>query len=213
MFRTAEEIFNTINEDLHPDIVPFVYEDPRLGTTIKHPLVFSIMHHSSRNAWVNESYKVKTEACKEALKAKKFASYIFLHERPYRFDAFVRVMHLMKDKEYWELLADAWVDSENLWQNLPQWKKLLKSTRKGREFFMTPEEREFLKKLPDTVTVYRGYQPGKNKSGLSYTLDEKKAEWFANRFTKTGEVHVRTVKREKIFAYLNGRGESEIILL
>lgn len=212
MFRTIEEVFNT-KEDLLPELLEYVIDHPRLGKMIKHPLVFSMMHHDMMNAMMNEQFRAKTQACKEALEKGDFARYIFLHERPYRFEAFSSVAPRMKDKEYWELLSEAWIDSENLWQNLPQWKKLLKSTRKGREHFMTPEERKFLEELPEVATIYRGYEPGKNREGLSYTLDEDKAKWFSTRFSKTGKVHTRTIKRSKIFAYLAGRDESEIIVL
>lgn len=212
MFRSVEEIFKT-KEELLPELKRYSYKDDRIGFVIKHPLVFSIMHHEMMNAMMNESFRVKTKACEEALQKKDFAKYVFLHERPFRFEAFSAVASSMKDKEYWELLSEVWIDSENLWQNLPQWKKLLKSTRKGREHFMSAEERKFLKELPEVVTIYRGYQTGKNKGGLSYTWDEAKAKWFSTRLSKTGEVHVRTVKREKIFAYLDGRNESEIIVL
>lgn len=212
MFRTVEELFGT-REDLDPAFLPYTYDDPRIGKVIKHPLVFSIMHNELMNAMVNERLKAKTQAAEEALAKRDYSSFIFLHERPYRFEAFVRAMDKMKDKEYWELLGDAWVDSENLWQNLPRWKKLLQSTRKGREFFMQEEERNFLNSLPETVKIFRGYIPSKNKGGLSYTLNEEKAHWFANRFGGKGEVHVRTIKKSKIFAYLSRRDEDEIIAL
>jgi hypothetical protein len=122
-------------------------------------------------------------------------------------------MREMKDEEFWEVLGEAWVDSENIWQNLSTWKMLLKSTRKGREHFMNEEERKMFEELPETLVVHRGFIPGKNKKGLSYTLDEKKAEWFAKRFHKEGEVSTLTIPKSKAFAYLTGRGESEIIMI
>lgn len=52
---------------------------------------------------------------------------------------------------------------------------------------MTEDEIETLRSLPETVSVYRGvtsYNAGKVKA-LSWTLDQKVAQWFANRFGET----------------------------
>jgi hypothetical protein len=78
---------------------------------------------------------------------------------------------------------------------------------------MSAEDRKDFKKLPDTFKVYRGYIPGQNKGGYSYTLNKEKAKWFANRFDRNGKVVERTVNKDDVFAYLNGRNEQEIIIL
>jgi hypothetical protein len=178
---------------------------------IKHPLCFSIFHVPQQNYRMNQYYEWKTSAVQEALERKEYDTYVFLHERPYRLEAFTEIERYLKDEHYWKLLGEVWVDSENIWQNKVAWGYLLMSDRSGKENFMNEDERAEFEKLPDEFTIYRGYQPRKNKTGFSYTTDEKKAIWFANRFYKDGEVLSRKVKKCKVFAYLTRRNESEII--
>jgi hypothetical protein len=170
------------------------------------------MHFPRQNAWINAQLKHKREATQKFLKAKDFSSYIFMHERAYRLNAFLDVQNEMSNKEYWELLASIWTDSENIWQNLPIWKKLFKSKRPDRKYLMDEEEQNIYNSLPDVVTAHRGHQ-GKNKNGLSYTLDKDKAKWFANRWKQRGKVDTIQIPKSKIIAYFSVRNESEIIVI
>jgi hypothetical protein len=176
---------------------------------IKHPLCFSIFHTPEQNYRMNKYLEYKLQAVEEALKKKEYATYIFLHERPYRLEAFTEIEMYLSDEEYWKLLGDVWIDSENIWQNKIIWGALLTSDRPKREFFMGAE----FEKLPETLTIYRGYQPRKNKIGYSYTISKEKATWFANRFHKDGEVDTKKVKKSRVFAYLTRRNESEVLII
>ena len=69
-----------------------------------------------------------------------------------------------------------------------------------------------LEDLPETITVYRGLQRNASTEALSWTLDKNVAEWFANRFDNNGEVIKATINKKYIFAYINGRGEKEVVL-
>lgn len=84
---------------------------------------------------------------------------------------------------------------------------------------MNAEELEYFKQLPEEITVYRGLLPvSNNVKALSWTLSYKTADWFANRFTKAGvyktpgSVYQATIRKEHVFAYINGRHENEIVL-
>jgi hypothetical protein len=64
--------------------------------------------------------------------------------------------------------------------------------------------------------VYRGYQRGLNPKGFSYTLDKAKAKWFSKRLARNNAESVvkqRFVKKDQVIAYLEGRGESEVIII
>lgn len=201
--------------ELHPDLQEYYIVQNGIPM-IKHPLVFSIFHTDIQNYIINQQYEWKKTAIKKALKEKKWSSFIFIHERPYRLQAFTSVVDkIEKDpKEYWETLGEIWVDSENIWQNMDYWRFYLTTgPEKDKEYFMSEEDRETFKNLPETITVYRGYVPRKNKGGFSYTLSKEKAEWFAKRFGKDGKVIERTVNKKDIFAYKNDRNEQEIIIL
>lgn len=80
---------------------------------------------------------------------------------------------------------------------------------------MTKEEQEVICNLPEQVKIYRGVTSfnKKYKKALSWTLDRKKAEWFANRFnTGTGEVWTLTVPKKKILCCFLRRNENEVIV-
>jgi hypothetical protein len=76
---------------------------------------------------------------------------------------------------------------------------------------MNEEDDQFLRSLPEEVTIYRGCQEGLNENGLSWTLDKSKAEFFANRFGKKGIILERKIPKSEIVALLTVRGETEII--
>lgn len=210
---TQDEFFKlmTTKEDLCDELQAH-YSNDKLPM-VRHPLLYSVPYNEAENAMLNYRFKLLKEAVQKNLEDKDYAGYIFLHEKPYRFNAFKEVMEHLQDEIYWELLSDVWSNSENIWQNLKEWKKLLSSERKGKGAFMDKDERKIYNALPDTVIAYRGYLPGKNINGISYTISKEKAEWFANRWNKKGKVLTMRVPRKKVFAYLNGRNEQEIIIL
>ena len=195
-------------EELHPDLQPYL-EDGAIGLQLRHPLVYLVPLWSNGHA--NALYEHKVKGVKDALANNKYSSYIFLHERPYRLDAFTLIQSKLSDTQYWSLLSEIWTDTENQWQGLNKWKQLLSSNRPSRHYLMNEEEFNLLQSLPDEVTIYRGCQAGINENGLSWSLNKKKAEFFANRFGKEGLILERKIPKSNIIAFLNGRGESEVI--
>ena len=193
---------------LNPDLEPYL-EDGVIGRQLRHPLVYQVPLWSNGHA--NALYEHKVKGVKDALANNKCSSYIFLHERPYRLDAFTLIQSKLSDTQYWSLLSDIWTDTENQWQGLNKWKQLLSSNRPSRHYLMNEEEFNLLQSLPDEVTIYRGCQAGINENGLSWSLNKKKAEFFANRFGKEGIILERKIPKSNIIAFLNGRGESEVI--
>lgn len=199
-------------EPLHEDLKPYV-SNGGVMPVLQHPLVFQVPYSEQMNALSNKQYELKKKKTEEYLNEKKYASYVFIHERPYRLQAFMEIYDQLKPKEYWEILADIWTDSENIWQNKSTYKELFSHHPKHKNHFMSKEDRKVFNSLPEQVVVYRGYWQGKNKNGFSYTIDKEMAEWFANRFSKNGKVLQRTVSKDKIIAYTNGRNEQEVIII
>ena len=119
-------------------------------------------------------------------------------------------------EDFSKMLADIWIRTEapNLDPNFKQ-KELLDLFRKSKqEEMMTEDEIETLRSLPETVSVYRGvtsYNAGKVKA-LSWTLDQKVAQWFANRFGENGTVYEAEISKEHILALFKGRNEWEVIV-
>jgi hypothetical protein len=201
-------------EILHSDLQMYLVEWND-HIILKHPLIF-YPYSPEHNQQINHIFETKKQYIQKALDIKDFDHYIFLHERAYRLQAFVNIFDLLPDKQYWELLSTIWVDSENINENAVLWKLLLTRNKKYKQFFMNKEERAYFKKLPDTITIYRGYETGRKsrhpKKGFSYTLDEKTAMWFTRRY-RNDKIFKRIIKKSEAFAVILRRSEQEIIVI
>lgn len=197
------------SEPLHPALLPYLETSENGWTMLRHPLVYQVPFLSNGSA--NAQYAQKLKAIDEALGSWKWSQYVFLYERPYRVEAFKKIQKQLNDTGYWRLLTQVWVDTENQYAYLKDWKKLLASKRMHRHYMMNEEDDQLLRSLPDEVTIYRGCQKGLNENGLSWTLDKSKAEFFANRFGKKGIILERKIPKSDIVAVLTIRGETEVI--
>ena len=213
----------TREEELHDDLRPWVVEDGPFGPMLKHPLVQEIFFDQTRCARINLSYDYKLRAVAEALSKQQWDRYIFLRERPYRPMILQEVAQFVEGAEYWKLVHQVWVDSENCWEYHDEWHDMLTADATGREFmsdedvrsvFTLPPERGGL--LPETK-IYRGFSWDEALDGYSWTLDRARAKWFADRSAwRKGDVPkvaTATVKREHVIAYITSRGEQELVLL
>jgi hypothetical protein len=197
------------SETLHPALTPYLEQSDIGWTMLRHPLVYQVPFISNGSA--NAFFEQKTKAVEKAIEDKDYKQFVWLFERPYRVEAFIKIADKLSDTDYWKLLSDVWIDTENQYAYLKEWKKLLASKRSSRHYMMTEEEDNILRSLSQEVTVYRGCQKGINEDGLSWTLDKSKAQFFANRFGKKGIILERTVSKNNIVAVLTGRGEAEVI--
>lgn len=202
-------------DPLHPDLLPYVVDDGSMPT-LRHPLVYQVPYFPGLNRIANRQYEAKKKALQEDLAEHNWFSFIFLHERPYRIEAFEEIESRLTNKEYWELLGDIWTDTENYWQAADKWHELFSSKRAQRKYLMSAEERNHLLSLPNSVTVHRGFSVNGAEKSLSWTTSLEKASWFATRLTMDGErprIATTTVDRDQIIAYKNERGEDEVIIL
>jgi len=204
---------------LHPDLVPHVCENS-LGAMIHHKLIISIMHHERLNKTVNAQYEFKKAKVDAAKAEKDWSLYVFLHERPYRLDAFSEISGQWNDPaSFWQLVGSIWQDSENIYQNRGQWLKLWSSTIPNRSSVMDEEDQEALAALPETFKVYRGVSRAKAAQGLSWTLDYDKAVWFSKRAMRVVDsagkpvVVEGAVQKSDVLAHFTGRNEDEIVIL
>jgi hypothetical protein len=125
----------------------------------------------------------------------------------------------LTDKEYWENLAHLY--SLHDYEQLPfkLYKSMFNADRPEKQYLMTDEERDFLNKLPEEVTIYRGMSKKEFDSGefgLSWTLDKSIADFFVGRVLyneKEKVVKELIIPKDKITAYFDGRQESEIIYI
>lgn len=195
----------TQHDELHPDLVPWVEQNGPLGPMLRHPLVYEIaLFH---NGMANAQYAAKRERLAQAEASADWHSYIFLHERPHRFDALLQVQEMAGTVPA-DLVRSVWMDSENVWQNYEDWLQVLEDAGN----IMDEDDQAAFDKLPTTITVYRGAQADLNEDGLSWTLDRDRAAWFARRFSPTSPILLQAqVRKTDVIAVLLGRGEDEIL--
>ena len=224
--RNTQQDFDKLlrtKEELDPALVPYLYEDGLFGLSIKHPLVFSIVHNPAMNAFVNAQFKQKKEALKKAEGKCDWNTYVWLHERPYRIDAFLGISWRLDGPRYWDILGQVWSDTENAWQNVDEWRSALTADREGREMMSDEDVRCVFDLSPEKggllpmTRIYRGYCFDDALQGYSWTLDKARAKWFARRRLQDGDPSPKIasgfVAREHVIAYITGRDEQEIVTL
>jgi hypothetical protein len=203
--------------DLHPDLEPYVVEDDKFGARLTHPLV-SGPHAPEFVEHNNRCYLSKREAVAKAAEDGDWESYVFLYERPYRLDAFLRVPCDSNDDApaYYQLMRNVWVDTEAPSNDEESWENVLPSPIWGQRMMMDESERAALAALTDPVPVFRGFSLDSSERGFSWTVDRQRADWFAHRFACLGgeaRVVCGTIAKAKVVAYLLARGESEVLAL
>lgn len=196
------------------------YYEEKEWPMIRHPLVYAVPFFDTREEIVrlNKMLDHKKEAVIEAESNHNWGRYIFLYERPWRLHAFKQINASMDDSDYWKLLAEVWIDCENIREHRMDWWEMLTSTRRKRKMFMDTSDRCTFRKLPVQIEAYRGTREIEKDShyfGFSWTLNREKADWFAKRFVHRDDggpvVCIAQFDRNLCVGYLNGRGEEELV--
>ncbi len=154
-----------------------------------------------------------------ALRAGDWDGYLWAGDSCDRLDDFLALAsyHRLPDREYWRLLAQVWIDTEFPSLRQATWLSLFARPRGEREHLMKPEEHAAFIALPNPVRIFRGVKNPKHERGMSWTVDKKKAHWFANRAwfgkgSKGGVVMTTVVPKGKVLAYFSERAENEIVI-
>jgi hypothetical protein len=201
------------DEPLHPDLQQWV-EDGSWGKMLRAPLVYQIPLVMPGQA--NRTYEYKQHKIAQAVAEQDWATVIWLHERPHRLNALIEYVTgrdeydeilcvLGADLDVLALVADVWVDSENINQNLDEWRSLICNGEGGMWLGTLDEQTEF-DALPDPIPAYRGGSVG----DWSWTTDRKVAEFFSRRSGL--DVREALIPKADVFGYLTRRGESELLV-
>lgn len=182
---------------------------------LRHPLLHQLMVVVERAALTNYIFFRKKDAASKALAEKRWSDYVYLHETPYWIGEFAKIESKLPDDEYWASLGDIYIHTENVWHYKRQLTKLFLADRPNRDRLMTAAERRVLAGLPSRLTIYRGSQ-SKGMKGWSWTLDERKARWFANRWAMLdyGKPYlaIGTARKSDVIAYFSRRKEKEVVI-
>lgn len=219
--RMADPTFNTLfePEELDPELARYLSEIKGGSLSmmaLRHPLVYCVLYNPALNKLSNLQYREKKKAIEEAAKEGDVARIIALHERPYRLSAFLDYSHLVTPVNKGRLLRDLWSDSENIYECKSHWEVLLNEIAKD-PVVRAGFAGRHINSLPEEMVVYRGIQgeelyTWEEDPGYSWTLSERKALWFANRFNGHGKVLRLEIQRNDVLAYIKSRGEEEIVL-
>lgn len=133
--------------------------------------------------------------------------------QPWYLTWFKFVHDLLSSEDYGNALRECWTLEENPNQdcNVPLVEAIRFFRAADAQYLMKPEDLTIFRSIPDTIKLYRGVSEGREHSGLSYTANRDKAEWFANRFGE-GYVIEKTVPKHAVLAYFNVRDEDEYVV-
>lgn len=206
-----KSIFGNPGEPLHPDLQRCLTSH----NTIHHPLYISVFHVPELNGMANMQYKAKRKVFDEDIEDGNYGVIATLVEKPYRLQYLFDYIGRIPEDQWWKLLRDVWLHAENHWQH----KRILPALFKGRTNtipeMMDEEDRKEFDALPDTITVYRGVNRTDATLGWSWSLDRRKAEWFAARFLspkRNGVIYQTTVSKKAILFYTNARKKREVVI-
>jgi len=212
------------HEPLRQELLEFVIPFSGSGALsaygmFQHPLFISRIYSLERCAYIHHMLNIRRTMLREYEEQGDLQQAVMTYEKPFRFKVLAEHEHRMTDPVFWKTVADAWISSENLWQDAEAINRMLSSPRPKREEMMTPDERNALNAMPSTLTIYRGYSGEGTPWGWSWTSDREKGEWFARRppgpwqgIPPDPTLVEATVRKADVIAYLTERDESEIVV-
>lgn len=196
-FLTIKEKSTSLLSDLQHIEGRFCYDSQRIIYSVK-TLEYELDDISKLTpSKINENYVSHLKKLKSLLEGYNFEDYINtipLDNRDYKFYEFTRippkgslldyrrkgkVLWELDDKEYWSFLRKLWNNSNGInFSNGFNFYESVKKRKTGNEFFMTYDERIEFEKLPEEITIYRGYVDRFNPKEISHSIQEE------NEFSK-----------------------------
>lgn len=156
-------------------------------------------------------------ALREKIEAGSYDDILLMLNRPYLLYFLKETQNYVSDADLAEALRGFWTSIEYISGDVnvkpDEMVKMFK--RADKNILMSKEDKAVFDGFEEEVTLYRGVTSynKKNKKALSWTLDYKKAVWFAKRYTSSErEVWEVTVSKKKILCYFSSRGEKEVII-
>lgn len=189
----------------------------------------------------DETYLLSKTFFKEMLSTlTEFRLFSLYVRQQYALEYLEKVRQFVSVKDYSQYLSDVYTDTGSsmmflgvktvympLDEKIKQKEQYLKCFKEAdQKYLMESDELEIYNNLENEVTIYRGLAEFNKQhiKGLSWTLDRNIAEnVFANvevdengiprkSNTVKGDVYQAKIKKEDIFAYINGRNEQEVIV-
>lgn len=174
-------------EPLRAELRPYLAKT-RIGWFIRHPFANEMIPDMNRCAWLHQMIDERTAKADSCFEAQDWEGYINCIEIYSQPEWLAKDAHLLPDDRYWPLLRQVHGAQRSTHKRRELFDDLFRADRPGRENLMEPDERALLARLPDVLTVYRGYADDDDnddegfEDGIAWTLDRRAAVWYANRF-------------------------------
>lgn len=145
------------------------------------------------------------------IKTKKYKELFFMIDKRIALDFYISAFDDIPDNQKYDCFEDIYSRSEYGFSSL------------NKDFFLNIFKYKSKEDLSETikpdanglVKIYRGQNTKSTpyKKAFSWTIDKEKAIFFATRFdVDNGKLYEAMVKYEDILAYIDRRGESEVIV-
>jgi len=195
-------------EPLRKDLHEYL-EETGVGYFIRHPFCNDMIGDLNRCAWIHRTIDTRTAKADALFEAHDYEGYINCIEIYSQPEWFAKFTDELSDDRYWSMLSRIYQCQRYTHYYRDLFDRLFRADRPGRENLMEPEEREVLAKLPDVLTVYRGYSDDDEwgyAEGISWTLDRREAVLRANwnHDHEYPRVITGKVRKEDVWAYFHG---------
>ena len=195
--QSLEECLEKHNriEPLRKDLERYLcFHEKENALVIHHPFCNQQIYDLERCALIHEIIDERTPDADACFEDHDYEGYIYRIADGLRPQWLAKDAHLMPDDRYWTILGWVYWDLQFTHYNFDLFHQLFRADRPGRENLMEPDERDVLARLPDELTVYRGYAYEDDDEqdfaeGIAWTLDRHRAVWFANRHCKPEIAH------------------------
>jgi hypothetical protein len=160
----------------------------------------------------NRRYQETKADCEKALAERDFVQFVFFHEGPHQVEALKGLMPRLTEAQYGRLVRRVWTESNDvIWTSISEWADLFLSLSNAScRHFMTRKDQKAFDALPEEFIVYRGYYPGLNEGGISWSPNREIAEGFG---VDGKTVRCKTISKSQVLGYTNVRGEQEVIFV
>lgn len=132
------------------------------------------------------------------------------HDQKKVLDIFLKEKDNYSPERYWEMMRTVWILCGSI-ENAPTFRALMRSGKRSRYYFSTPEEQKRLREMPNNLTVYRAAND-ENDGGLSWTLSLEYAERYKEIYNKA-IVLTKRIDKKEVFALIERNHEEEILIL
>lgn len=143
-----------------------------------------------------------------------FAVFMLINT-PYKLTFFKHVRRFLSKEDYGQLLIYCYTQVEFIADNINYTKKEIIEwfNAAEKQYLMDEEEMALYESLPESVTIYRGCRDEAYKYEFSWTLDKKRAIWFAKRYSTETQILLETkINKSDILCYTDMRNEKEVII-